>query len=718
VYVLIVSKITHHTALMSVAVFLWAWLSGFAMASPPPLMQSAMGEGFFEEGIATAPSFRDTFTRSAFSTMFYDHGDPTPYEQYMLELVNRARANPGAEAALHGIDLNTGFPPGTFEDVPRQPLAMHRFLLDAARDHALWMLDNDIFSHTGVGGSSSTDRMNAAGYVLEGIWGAGENISWTGINPPFPVEPVSFTESRHTSLFISTNHRVNILYELFDEVGIGIHEGQFTDGNNDTWNALMVTQDYGLTDYTPSPFLLGAAYYDFNGNHFYDPGEGFGGVHVEAQDASYHTETASEGGYTLPIPTNAGTHTVTFSGFDFTFSTNVSFPGDENIKVDFIPAYQPPSVIGPTSIWTGATNQFGSSTVIGATDYAFALQTANPAMPDSAESLNRMEDGTSPDYTPLSTAVYHSADTAYHLTHPDFEIQTLTYLHSFYVQSNATLQFYSRLRWATEDQFAAVELSSNKGTSWTSVHHQAGTDDSGETSFTLHTIELDAFEGQEIQIRFIYDSTNSYYLGTEDDLGWFIDTISFSNMLEIATLSNTVVASGGMLTWTPDTPGEYRLQITPWHDAKDWPQGPPHEITVTSPPTYSDWATAMEALHSLPPGALSSPEDDYNSDGVKNVMAYKLGLDPTVTALSHDLPAFRDGEPVFDYWFDTHAPDVAIIIELTVDMETWYDINDPLNPVTVTDTFSHTEGTLEHRSLHIQSDTHKNIAVRIRLELN
>ena len=38
---------------------------------------------------------------------------PTAYEQYFLELVNRARANPGGEAARLGIDLNQGLAAGT-----------------------------------------------------------------------------------------------------------------------------------------------------------------------------------------------------------------------------------------------------------------------------------------------------------------------------------------------------------------------------------------------------------------------------------------------------------------------------------------------------------------------------------------------------------------------------------------------------------------------------
>ena len=99
--------------------------------------------------------------RQVFAAVF-----PTDVEQYLVELINRARANPAAEAARFGIDLNEGLPAGTISTAPKPPLAVNPFLTDAARGHSQWMLDHDVFSHTGAGGSTPTQRMQAAGYVL------------------------------------------------------------------------------------------------------------------------------------------------------------------------------------------------------------------------------------------------------------------------------------------------------------------------------------------------------------------------------------------------------------------------------------------------------------------------------------------------------------------------------------------------------------------------
>jgi serralysin len=101
---------------------------------------------------------------------------PTNHEQYMLELINRARANPNAEVQrnVDVNDLNQGLSPGTISTSAKQPLAFSLSLIDASRKHSQWMLDVDKFSHTGINGSSPGDRMQAAGYSFTGSWTWGE----------------------------------------------------------------------------------------------------------------------------------------------------------------------------------------------------------------------------------------------------------------------------------------------------------------------------------------------------------------------------------------------------------------------------------------------------------------------------------------------------------------------------------------------------------------
>src|SRR5512146_3156523 len=93
---------------------------------------------------------------------------PTANEQLMVELINRARANPAAEASRLGIDLNEGLTAGTISTSPKQPLAINPYLTDGARKHSQWMLATDTFSHTGANGTDPGDRMTNAGYVFSG----------------------------------------------------------------------------------------------------------------------------------------------------------------------------------------------------------------------------------------------------------------------------------------------------------------------------------------------------------------------------------------------------------------------------------------------------------------------------------------------------------------------------------------------------------------------
>src|SRR3954453_15442478 len=104
---------------------------------------------------------------------------PTATEQYELELINRARANPAAEAARDGIALNEGLPSGTISTAAKQPLAMNPLVLDAARKHSQWMIDHDVFSHY-EGSVDPGKRMTNAGYAFVNPFTWGENIGWSG----------------------------------------------------------------------------------------------------------------------------------------------------------------------------------------------------------------------------------------------------------------------------------------------------------------------------------------------------------------------------------------------------------------------------------------------------------------------------------------------------------------------------------------------------------
>jgi Ca2+-binding RTX toxin-like protein len=251
---------------------------------------------------------------------------PTAQEQLILELINRARLDPAAEAARLGIDLNQGLAPGTISAAQKQPLAFNPLLNDAADSHSIWMLDNDIFSHTGVGGSSPGQRMQNAGYSFTGASSWGENIHWSGTTGTLNLNAAAV--QAHDDLFRSAGHRANMLNGNFREAGIGAVQGQFR-YNNVTYNALMTTEKFAVSGDTL--FVTGVVYADSDNNDFYSVGEGMGGVAIGGGATTW-----SSGGYSLAAAA-ASTVTLQFSGGGVAATAEATVAvGNENVKVDLV----------------------------------------------------------------------------------------------------------------------------------------------------------------------------------------------------------------------------------------------------------------------------------------------------------------------------------------------------------------------------------------------
>ncbi|MEY2832366.1 MAG: hypothetical protein RLZZ574_1624, partial [Cyanobacteriota bacterium] len=236
---------------------------------------------------------------------------PSASEQYMLELINRARFNPLGEANLFGIDLNAGLAANTISSNSKQPLAFNLLLIDAARSHSQWMLNTDIFAHIGekIDGKDSDpgDRMRRAGYQFTGSWTWGENIGYTGTTGTLNVN--NAVAEVNEGLFKSYGHRVNILKSDFREIGLGNLTGDYGG-----YNALMVTQNFAKSG--SDVFLTGVTYNDLvSEDEFYTIGEGLAEIKITAvrqsDNTSYSTFSMMAGGYQMALL--AGTYDVSFS---------------------------------------------------------------------------------------------------------------------------------------------------------------------------------------------------------------------------------------------------------------------------------------------------------------------------------------------------------------------------------------------------------------------
>jgi uncharacterized protein YkwD len=259
----------------------------------------------------------------------------TDHEQLLLELVNRGRANPTAEANRYGIDLNQGLAAGTITTAAKQPLAPQQSLVTAAGAHSQDMLNRDYFSHTTLGTTNTAGhRAVAAGYPGS-VNSVGENIGWGGSTGP--VDQLQQVYDRHESLFRSPGHRQNIMHTPYKEIGPGVRYGQFTDQGT-TYNAGMVTEKFGAR--SVNPYITGVVYTDLDNDNFYDVGEAVrsGTITITNTNtgAQFSDGIGNSGGYGISVP--AGVYSVraeyTVGGVPGVSSTIVAV-ATTNVKVDF-----------------------------------------------------------------------------------------------------------------------------------------------------------------------------------------------------------------------------------------------------------------------------------------------------------------------------------------------------------------------------------------------
>lgn len=375
-------------------------LTAHAQKAPPPAPPVITGGAPFSLESPQAPA-----------AQLYSIGEPTNEEQYYLELINRARANPAAEgvrlalatdpnitSAYNYFGVNLVLMQSQFALIlPAPPLSMNASLLTAARAHSQNMLQNNYQGHNGPDGSLST---RLAGYTSGANgWSIGENVFayaksvWYG-HAAFQVD---WGGSAATGGMQSPpGHRQNIHNPTFREVGVGV-----VLGSNGSVGPQLVTQDFGMVGGL-LPFITGVVYRDLNNNGFYDPGEGVGGVTVTVANVTSYAVTANSGGYSVPV-TGSGNYMATFSGGSApTTQKSVSVINGQNAKVDYIvtgsatPTPTPTPTATPTPTpgqptlanistraiaGTGANVLIGGFIVTGAQGKTVIVRAVGPSLP-------------------------------------------------------------------------------------------------------------------------------------------------------------------------------------------------------------------------------------------------------------------------------------------------------------------------------------------------
>jgi|GEM_PF-2465749 len=266
----------------------------------------------------------------------YSYGDPSAAEQAHLEYINRARADPVAEAQRLGLsDVLEGVTDSSTTSNKVPPLTLNENLSLAAKNHTQFMVNIECFAHVCTGEDDVGTRITSSNYIWQTY---GENIALTASTLTLDVVEESLT--LHDNLFIDKDypgrgHRVNILKQNFKEIGISLLSGTYQSG---FYNAYYITTDFGVQLSDSRSFLLGVVYDDqpasgeTTADGFYTAGEGLNGISIEVVETGDSTTTASAGGYAIPL--SDGTYTVRFTNQSSqSIERTVTIQG-ENVKVD------------------------------------------------------------------------------------------------------------------------------------------------------------------------------------------------------------------------------------------------------------------------------------------------------------------------------------------------------------------------------------------------
>jgi hypothetical protein len=140
-------------------------------------------------------------------------------------------------------------------------------------------------------------------------------------------------------------------------------------------------------------------------------------------------------------------------------------------------------------------------------------------------------DNVAGDFPLIQSETVGEGSFAFQLANPNFQDKWFVIDETLTIQPDSKLFFLSRLAWATNRQFARVQISTNGGTTWpTNIYNQAGNGGAGEGSFTLKEVDLAPYANQNVRFRFNYDFTSgSAFTQTDSDVGWFVDDIQIGN---------------------------------------------------------------------------------------------------------------------------------------------------------------------------------------------
>ncbi len=287
---------------------------------------------------------------------------------------------------------------------------------------------------------------------------------------------------------------------------------------------------------------------------------------------------ATSEGATFPFGGTDTVYGVTVSNINVG-SSNISFSYNVRLFDPSVPGpdYIPTTILGPSQPAAGVGNSYAAvppnNTNVTSYNWIVAqLESGNiseNANDDAAHiGLVNFTISPPPNYLIITNAPDGSTNYCFHLCHDGtnsypqlFQLDEL-----LFPAGNAVVSFDSLLGYATTDETARLQVSTDGGMTWRDIFTEAGCDSTGnvqcETSFTHHSVPLSTYAGTAALLRFNYDFQGGSYYDYGDNIGWYIENIVVTNTSQIINQVTNTTASASF-TFTPAQTGGYILQAQP-----------------------------------------------------------------------------------------------------------------------------------------------------------
>ncbi|GAA5481936.1 hypothetical protein [Haloferula sargassicola] len=250
----------------------------------------------------------------------------------------------------------------------------------------------------------------------------------------------------------------------------------------------------------------------------------------------------------------------------------------------------------------------------------------------------------------------------------DFEIDRMSV-----PSSGATLSFWRR-RGSSKNQQLHAEVKIDGASTWASIWQEDGINFGSDASGQTQVVDLSAYAGQRILIRFRITGVGST-ANPGANTGFWIDDIAVTQTRELEVLNSVVLPDlsgyfrfdSSLLGAAPVAGKTYRLAVFPSSGGIEGSPGADFEITPTPTPlaNFSGW------IEYGFPGWIGGFDSPMTLGGVPAGLIYALGLAADETRISGDALSVTENTATLFRPLEVMQPGISYGAEFSTDLSNW-----------------------------------------------